>query len=255
MARLHVERIGRGPDLVLLHGWGLHGGVWQGFGEALARRYRVHVPDLPGHGASAPVTPYTLETLAQAVAQALPEGAHVCGWSLGGQVALRLARDWPERVAGLVLVATTPCFRQRPDWPHGMDEATLTDFARSLEADYEGTLKRFLALTARAGDDARAVIARLRASLFARGRPAPEVLRAGLAILWQADLRPEVARIIQPALVIHGSHDTVTPPAAGRWLAQNLPRGRWLEIAGAAHAPFLSHRAQVTQALEALIHG
>lgn len=255
MARLHVERVGRGPDLVLLHGWGLHGGVWQGLLEALARRYRVHVLDLPGHGASAPVTPYTLETLAEAVAQVLPERAHVCGWSLGGQVVLRLARDWPERVASLVLVATTPCFRQRPDWPHGMDEATLADFARSLEADYEGTLKRFLALTARAGDEARAVIASLRASLFARGRPAPEVLRAGLAILREVDLRPELAHIAQPALVIHGSRDTVTPPGAGRWLAQHLPRGRWLEIAGAAHAPFLSHPAHVSQALEAFFHG
>lgn len=255
MGHLHVQRFGQGPDLVLLHGWALHGGIWQGLVEILASRFRLHVPDLPGHGASEPVQPYTLETLAATVAQVLPAGAHVCGWSLGGQVALCLARNWPEKVARLTLIATTPCFRQRPDWPHGMEEATLAAFARSLEADYEGTLKRFLALTARAGEDARAVIAALRASLFARGRPAPESLSAGLAILRGVDLRAEVVGVGQPALIIHGSHDGVTPVAAGRWLAQNLPAGRWLEIAGAAHAPFLSHRALVAQALEAFAHG
>ncbi|MEO1767010.1 pimeloyl-ACP methyl ester esterase BioH [Thiobacter aerophilum] len=252
---LHVERCGHGPDLVLLHGWGLHGGVWQDLAEALAPRFRLHVPDLPGHGASASITPYDLDALAAALAQVLPAGAHVCGWSLGGQVALRLAQHWPGHVARLTLIATTPCFRRRPDWPHGMDEASLAEFARNLEADYEGTLKRFLALTARAGEGARGVIARLRASLFTRGRPVPEALRAGLAILREADMRGELAQVMQPALVIHGSHDNVTPPAAGRWLAQHLPDGRLLEVAGAAHAPFLSHRAQVAQAVEAFSHG
>jgi len=52
-APLHVETFGSGPDLVLLHGWGMHGGVWGDFALRLAERYRVHVIDLPGHGFSA----------------------------------------------------------------------------------------------------------------------------------------------------------------------------------------------------------
>ena len=50
--RLHVERLGSGPDLVLLHGWALHGGAWAPVAKRLAPRFRVHVVDLPGHGLS-----------------------------------------------------------------------------------------------------------------------------------------------------------------------------------------------------------
>ncbi|HRA24442.1 MAG TPA: alpha/beta fold hydrolase, partial [Usitatibacteraceae bacterium] len=49
---LHVELAGQGPDLVLLHGWGLHGGVWQGLARELAPAFRLHLVDLPGHGHS-----------------------------------------------------------------------------------------------------------------------------------------------------------------------------------------------------------
>jgi pimeloyl-[acyl-carrier protein] methyl ester esterase len=256
---VYVETVGHGPDLVLLHGWGMHGGIWDGVRDALARQFCLHVVDLPGYGASAHCDPYTLAELARAVAQlipqAMPKAAHVCGWSLGGQVALRLALDFPERVHKLLLIGTTPCFRQRADWPHGMDEATLEEFAGSLETDYAGTLKRFLSLQARSGDDARAVIAALREKLFARGEPALAALRAGLALLRDIDLRDAVPEIAQPTLVIHGARDTVTPAAAGEWLAQRLPHGALTIVGGSAHAPFLSHRAETVQAMEQFLNG
>ncbi len=259
MQPLHIDKIGHGPDLVLLHGWGMHGGIWDGVRDALAQQFRLHVVDLPGYGASVHREPYTLAELARAVAQAMrqsmPQAAHVCGWSLGGQVALRLALDFPERVQSLVLIGTTPCFRQRADWPHGMDDATLEEFARSLEADYAGTLKRFLSLQARSGDDARAVIAALREKLFARGEPSLAALRAGLALLRDIDLRDAVAEVQQPSLVIHGARDTVTPAAAGEWLAQRLPHGALTIVGGSAHAPFLSHRAETVRAMEQFLNG
>ncbi len=136
-----------------------------------------------------------------------------------------------------------------------MDEATLADFARSLEQDYGGTLRRFLSLQARGGEDARTVIATLRAKLSERDAPSPASLRAGLAILHDADLRAEVPRVTAATLVIHGTHDTLTPPGAGRWLAETLPCARWLPVAGAAHAPFLSHRPRVAAELERFLHG
>jgi pimeloyl-[acyl-carrier protein] methyl ester esterase len=254
MTQLHVETAGHGPDLVLLHGWGMHGGIWDGLREPLAQKFRLHVVDLPGYGASAHREPYTLEELANAVAQATPQPAHVCGWSLGGQVALRLALDLPGHVGKLVLLGTTPCFRQRADWPHGMDDATMQEFARSLEQDYAGTLKRFLSLQARSGDDAREVIAALRAKLFERGEPSLDTLRAGLAILHGLDLREEVGAITQPVLVLHGERDTLTPPQAGEWLARHLPRAALAMVGGSAHAPFLSHRIETLNAIERFLH-
>ena len=102
---------GAGDPLVLLHGWGLHGGIWSGllpeldgFGERLT-------PDLPGHGASpCPGDEIGLEALADRLVPGVPEGAAVLGWSLGAMVALTLARRHPERVSRLVLVAATPRF-------------------------------------------------------------------------------------------------------------------------------------------------
>lgn len=255
MTALHVDVTGRGPDLVLLHGWGMHGGIWDGVRDALAQRFRLHIVDLPGYGASAHCDPYTLAALAKGVAQAMPQRAHICGWSLGGQVAMRLALDFPQRVNKLVLLSTTPCFRQRADWAPALDDATMQEFARSLEQDYAGTLKRFLSLQARSGDDAREVIAALRAKLFARGEPALTSLRSGLAILHDLDLRAEVASITQPTLLLHGARDTLTPLGAGEWLAQHLPNSRLNIVGGSAHAPFLSHRQETLVALEEFING
>ena len=55
-------------------------------------------------------------------------------------------------------------------------------------------------------------------------------------------------RSIQPALVLSGQHDRVTPPAAGRWLAEALPAARHEHIARAGHAPLLSHADEVVAA-------
>ncbi|MDP1681159.1 MAG: pimeloyl-ACP methyl ester esterase BioH [Burkholderiales bacterium] len=255
MNSLHIETVGHGPDLALLHGWGLHGGIWDGVRESLAERFRVHVVDLPGYGTSPACEPYTLEAIAQSVARALPERTHVIGWSLGGQVALQWARVAPQQIDKLILIGTTPCFRQREDWAHGLSDPVLAEFFSSLEQDYEGTLKRFLSLQARSGDEARATIAALREQLFARGRPSLATLRAGLAILSELDLREELGAIQQDTLVIHGSHDTLTPPSAGQWLAQALPQAQLEMVRGAAHAPFLSHPQATLDAMTRFLHG
>ena len=238
---MHVESTGHGPDLVLLHGWGMHGGVWDGVRDGLAQHFRVHAVDLPGYGASPVCAPYTLERIADTLASAFPQAVHVCGWSLGGQVALTWALHRPEQITRLILVATTPCFSSQPDWSSGMDADVLRAFEQGLQADYEGTLKRFLSLQARSGEDARTVMAQLRQTLFARGRPDAAALTAGLEILLHTDLRQQVRKVQQPTLLIHGDHDTLVPLAAAQWLRDHLPQARLEVVQGSAHAPFLSH--------------
>ena len=252
---LNVEISGSGTDLVLLHGWGMHGGVWDSVRDDLAQQFGVDVVDLPGYGASGACAPYNLEAVARQVLVALPEHTHVAGWSLGGQVALQMALLAPARIERLVLIGTTPCFRIRAGWPHGMSDAALAEFSQGIEQNYEGTLKRFLSLQARSGEEARAVIARLRETLFARGRPTHETLRAGLKILSDLDLRADVNAITHPTLIIHGSHDTLAPSAAGAWLAQALPNAALELIQGAAHAPFLSHPQQTLKCMKRFLNG
>jgi len=69
-------------------------------------------------------------------------------------------------------------------------------------------------------------------------------------VLRDTDLRGEMARIAQPALVVSGDRDTLAFPAAGRYLAAHLPSARFALIAGAAHVPFLSHPDAFARALD-----
>jgi len=246
---VRVESCGAGADLVLLHGWGMDGGVWEGVKAELAASFRLHVVDMPGYGASPTVLPYRLENLVEEIAAAVPERACWCGWSLGGLVALEAARRLPQRVARLVLVASTPCFAQREGWPCAVAAETLGEFAAALESDCEDTLKRFLALQARGDAAAKALLRNLRERLFAHGRPALEALRGGLAILLESDLRAQVAALAQPVLVVHGERDLLAPLSAGEWLVQQLPAARLAVFQGAAHAPFLSHPQEFTRVL------
>ncbi len=245
----------RERPLVFLHGWGLHGGIWAETAAQLPAQWPRLTPDLPGYGGVATVAPYTAETVADALAATLPDGADVCGWSLGGMVALSLAARHPHKVERLVLVATNPVFVARPDWPHGLAPEVLAEFARALGADYKATLLRFLSLQARGGEQARAVIERLRGTVFLRGELAPEVLAAGLELLRSVDLRGLVAQVRCPVLVMHGAYDMLCPPDAGRWLAEHLPDARLALHAHAAHAPFLSHPAWFAAELKGFLHG
>lgn len=244
---VHIETLGEGENLALLHGWGMHGGVWDGARDALAQRFRLHVVDLPGYGASPAVEAYTLEHLARAVAGALPKKVSVCGWSLGGQVALEMALLFPDQIERLVLTSATPCFTAREDWPWAVRREVLLEFATALETDYEGTLKRFLALQARGGDEVKTVLKRLRDILFTRGRPDVQTLRAGLNILLESDLRDRAATIETPTLLLHGGRDMLTPVGAARWLAERMPEARLKVLPGAAHAPFLSYPVEFTE--------
>lgn len=251
---LHIESHGSGAPLALLHGWGMHGGIWESIVPSLAQHFRVHCVDLPGHGMSALQGNFTLDALAAELSAQFDEPLNVCGWSLGGMVALRWSRLAPQQVRRLVLVTSTPCFTEREDWLFGMTAEMLQQFAAELERDYAATLRRFLALQVRGGASERELLTDLRVRLFSRGEPDVKALRGGLEILRDADLRAELSAIRQPALVIAGEHDKLTPPEASYYLAQTLSDARIVEVAGAAHAPFLSHPELFAEQIVDFLH-
>lgn len=247
---LHVERSGSGPDLVLLHGWGMHSGAWDELAPALAARARIHAIDLPGHGHSRGETPGSFDEAADEIATQVPEGATVCGWSLGALFAQRLARRHPARVARLVLVAATPCFAARPGWSHAMDPATLEDFAQGLARNREATLARFVRLNALNGAHSREAIRAFTARLLERGMPGADALSASLAWLRDTDLRADAPFIAAPTLIVHGTRDMLAPVEAGRWLTRHIPGATLRELTEAAHLPFFTHREAFVAAME-----
>lgn len=246
---LHIETTGSGPDVALIHGWGMHGGVWVDVRDRLAQAYRVHVVDLPGMGYSTPVSPYDLTQLAQALAAALPQNTAVFGWSLGGQVALRLALDHPQQVSRLVLIGATPRFVNDADWQCGVAAEVFRQFAAQVADDYHGTMTRFLGLQAFGGESSRTLLRDLRERFFARPVPDGAVLQAALRILLETDLRAELPQLRQPLLLIHGNRDTLAPAGASRWMASQVSGAQLHVIEGASHAPFLSHPATFMAAI------
>lgn len=243
---LHVEIRGDGPDLVLLHGWALHGGMWGRWLDRLAGHARLHVVDLPGHGRSGwPVATHDLAGLARAVYPHVPRDAIVLGWSLGGMLALELGRRHARHLRALILMATTPKFIAGPDWEHGLEPAVLDEFSRGLGLDYRRTVQNFLALQTRGDEHALETLRSLRSKLASHGEPDQRALATGLDVLRSADLRDDLPRVTLPALVIAGEHDRLTPPGAGRELAVRLPMARFLCVERSGHAPFLSHPDEV----------
>ncbi len=244
MNNLHVESLGSGPDLVLLHGWAMHGGIWHSVRDQLALQYRLHIVDLPGHGLSTACEPGTLEQLVEMIAEVLPPNCIVCGWSLGGQIAIKLALREPLLVQKLVLVSTTPCFTKRDDWLWGMDAKQLQFFMENLKRNYKLTINRFLTLQMSGDQDVIAILAQLRKHFFARKQPDSNTLQKALEILQTNDLRSKLDAIQQSVLLLHGENDVITHPAAARWMHQQLSQSKLIMFPHCGHAPFLSYPEQ-----------
>jgi len=242
------------PVLALVHGWGMNARVFDALAELLACDFDVRALDLPGHGGRDAVADNSLQGWADDLAQQLPDDAVLLGWSLGGQVAMRAALDHPHRIARLVLLASTPKFVAAEDWTHGMAAADLQDFGAALLADPQATLLRFLSLQTRGTPAQKTLLQHLRQSLLAAPVARSEALSSGLAILLDTDLRAELPLLTQPTLVLHGALDTLTPAAAGAWLADTLPAAQHIEFARAAHAPHLSHGEDVAAAIGRFAH-
>lgn len=245
----HVEIIGQGQPLVMIHGWGMHSGVWQPLIKRLSQNYTLYLVDLPGMGSSRPVEPYHLHALADEVAQVIPGVSDVLGWSLGGLVAQRIALNQPDRIRRLVLVSSTPSFVSKPDWQAGVDPENFNTFAQNVNADYKHTILQFLTLQCMKSKDARTIIKQLRASFETKPTPTQTTLQRALHVLLESDLREEIPNIRKPTLLIHGDRDTLAPVQAAHWMMQQLPIGFLRVMSGAAHAPFLSHSEQFIEAL------
>jgi pimeloyl-[acyl-carrier protein] methyl ester esterase len=236
---------GGGPPLVLLHGWSMSSAVFSEMLPLLGAEQQVLAPDLRGHGASGPGGGYALDDFAADLEEWLLALGHsaidLLGWSLGGQVAIRLATAGRIQVRRLLLVATTARFVAAADWQHGLPEGQVRVMARDLRRAYAKTQGDFFQLQF-AGE----VISRQRLreivafAVRGGGLPAPEVALVALETLRGGDLRVELPRLACPVLVQQGEGDRITLPGAAKALAAACRQSRLVLQPGVGHAPFLS---------------
>ena len=231
--------IGNGPDLALIHGWGLGSAAWEPILNTLTQRCRVHLIDLPGY-AGQPASNADFTQTAQALIDSLPDGATLCGWSLGGMLALQAALLAPQKIARLILVGSTPSFMQRDDWLTAQAPDLLDTFSNAIAQNAATTLQRFIALLNQGDAQARPISRALASRTLGGELPDTTTLTRGLGWLRNIDLRAQVPSIAQPTLLIHGERDPLMPLAAAHWLRESLPQARLATFANAAHAPFLT---------------
>lgn len=108
---------------------------------ATGAAFRLHLVDLPGYGRSQGFGALSLEQMTEIVLAAAPPQAWWLGWSLGGLVASQAALMQPQRVKGLITVASSPCFAARDEWP-GIRPDVLSGFQHQLSLDFQRTVER-----------------------------------------------------------------------------------------------------------------
>ncbi len=246
---------GRGSrTLVFLHGIGGNHRAFEGQLDHFAGSARAIAWDMPGYGASAPLERMTFPGLAQALVALFDargvEQAVVVGHSMGGMVAQELVASFPDRVAALVLYATTPAFgAASSDWQRQFLESRLrpldegktpADLAPALVAgivgdqpDPEGIARAVECMSAIKSD----------------------AYRAALHCLVTFDRRDSLGSIRCPTLALACERDRVVSPAIVERMAQAIPKASYRVLPGAGHLANLERPAAFDAALEEFLAG
>lgn len=235
---IFVTEAGSGPGVVLLHGGGAGATGASNYArniDALAQRFRVIVPDMPGYGRSTKEVDHEdpFGDLAAAVRGLLDEmdvdRAHLVGNSYGGAAALRLAMDRPDRVDRLILMGPGGIGTTRGLPTKGLN--ALLDYYRGEGPTREKLsrfIRDFLVFDGSAVPD-ELIELRYQASIQ------PEVVanpplrrpsgRSALRTLWRMDLSRDrrLAEVRAKTLVVWGQDDKVNRPSGAQLLARTLP--------------------------------
>lgn len=225
---LYNQTIGQGKSLVLLHGWGFNAELFNNLVVQYQDQYRITKIDLPGHGHSDEIKG-GIEQWCDAIIRILPHNPILLGWSLGGLLAINIARK--IKISQLILLASTPKFIKDNDWNYGIDMDNFEQFSNILQSNLSKGLKRFISLQT----DNKAQLKSL--NHFIDVLPASrDALNQGLNILLTTDLRKQFKQLTIPLQVILGNQDTLIPVNIIKWYEiQNIS----VTMLNSGHFPFL----------------
>lgn len=241
MQKLQFSKIGKGPNLVLLHGWGSSSKIWQTYINELSSKFQVWCIDLPGHGNNYTVKwDCSTEQGVKMLAQALPQTSVIVGWSLGGLLAQLFTKKFPHRVTDLMLIASAPKFVSSAQWPHGMQQNTFTKFAQRYTKAPQKTLQKFCALQVANTKLIKQDLSVLVDALPSQQRQ-PEKIQWGLQWLHEVDLRDDTTLGSFPITLWHGENDKVLSIGASKNTVSLWNNTKLERVANAGHAPFVSH--------------
>jgi len=256
----HYQQVGRGPDVVLIHGFTSNMAMWvfSGIANSLKDCFRVTSYDVRGHGvSSAPANGYTTDILADDLAelqQALDLGpSYIVGHSLGGVIGMHAAVRHPERIAGNILSDTYfPGLAElEPNMPQADVWLSLRETFRKVNQDIGPSVdfRRLLNIIASLGAEEQASLRETLGPPVARWLSQLKPLAATTAaeqVFEGAGLTAEVLRTIrQPVVALY---DERTPfEATWQWLGANIQTFQGDRVPGAAHLALLENPEVFTQ--------
>jgi len=233
---VNAAQSGDGPVLFLFHSLLSDRASFDAVAPKLSQSFRLIVPELPGFGGSIAVSG-GLAAVADRMAEAVREAAGggeviVLGNGYGGFVALQMAIRHPGIATRLIFADCGAAFSD--EGRQAFRNMAAASKARGLQAITDVAMRRLFAPEFQASHPD---LMRDRREAFLKTDP--DVFRAACGDLAELDLRPELAKVAVPALVLVGEHDEATPPPMSRELAALLPDARLKIIAGCAHVPQL----------------
>lgn len=228
--------------IVLLHGWGLNAAVWDSVKPQLEDHFTVHSLNIPGFGGEPWHETYSeIEQVADYLAHSIRNlgtlPVVLVGWSMGGLIATTIALRHPSLIERVHTVASSPLFLKQPEtsWP-GIESKVLAAFQHQLQADFQLTLKRFLAVQAMGSPSAREDSKQLQKHVLNQPLPAPQALSSGLNWLRHTDLRDQLAELEVPLHRGYGRLDSLVPTE----VVEKISHGTATIWNKSAHAPFLN---------------
>ncbi len=245
------DESGRGLPLVLVHAFPQDRGMWQPQLAGLSDSARVIAPDLPGFGESSPA-PFTIDSAADIVAEFITTlgiaKAVVAGLSMGGYIAMALARRQAQKLAGLILADT----RADPDDATARgnrDKAIALTREKGVAALFETMLPKVLSDLTRSTKPE--VVAQVKS--IAERQSVEGVTAALAALRDRPDANPALAEIKVPTLVIVGEFDAVTPPLAAANMSVQIPGSKLIHIPDAGHLSNVENPAAFTDAVRKFV--
>lgn len=242
--RWHVQELGQGPALLLLHGTGASTHTWRGLAPLLARHHRVIAPDLPAHGGTP--RPLDAERLGlPGMADALGELLHALrvqpglavGHSAGAAVIARMTLDGAMSPRGLV--SLNGALLEVP----GLPRPIFSPLARMLASS--SVFPKLFAWRARDPAAVRRLVASTGSNVdaaglrqYARLVSDPEHVAGVLAMLGQWDLGPlerDLPRLAVPLLLVVAAGDRTVPPSEGQRVQRRVPGSELVEVPGVGH--------------------
>jgi pimeloyl-ACP methyl ester carboxylesterase len=251
MTHLHTIIRGHGFPILLVHGFPLDYTMWTGQIDDLSQNYRVIAPDLRGFGRNEPVTAeaIAMDDFADDLNDLLDsldveKPICFCGLSMGGYVGFRFFEKYGDRLSSLILCDTRP----------GPDSEEAAKNRRQLaekvlrsgsETAVEAMLPKLVSRKTNA--DRPDVLEQLRGMIQTTDPRSIAAALHGMAV--RPDSTPLLASITIPTLVLCGAEDALTPPAAMREMAEQIPNAEYVEIPDAGHMAPLENPAAVNAAI------